>query len=203
MSRRLLTLGLNRNKPIAVQRRYSGCDRFCGRVCQNGTSYKGVMASANKWNRANAKRKQERAKSVAGIGSKDPERAVHESFREMEAIIEARVRRRTAELRAAYERLDNVINGAKLTSIISCDLQGIITIFNAGAERMLGYSASEVVGKQRPGIFHLESEVEERARSLSETLGRPVNGIEIFLGLSRDGNTRRENGPMSVRMDDI
>src|SRR5690349_24085303 len=105
----------------------------------------------------------------------------------MEAQIEARVGRRTAELRAAYQRLDNVINGAKLTSIISCDLQGIITIFNSGAERMLGYSASEVVGKQRPGIFHLKSEVEDRARSLSETLGRPVKGIEIFLGRSRDG----------------
>ena len=156
-------------------------------MCQNGTSFKAAWVVASESNRIDVKRNPERAKSVGGIGSKDRETAAHESFREMEAEIEVRVSRRTAELRAAYERLDNVINGAKLTSIISCDLQGIITIFNSGAERMLGYLASEVVGKQRPGIFHLKSEVEEQARILSETLGRPVNGIEIFLGLSRDG----------------
>lgn len=75
----------------------------------------------------------------------------------MEAEIEERVGRRTAELRAAYNRLDNILNAAKLTSIISCDLRGIITVFNSGAERMLGYRASDVVGKETPWIFHLRS----------------------------------------------
>ena len=122
------------------------------------------------------KRNQERAKSVAGIGSKDRETAVHEGFRDMEAEIEARVGRRTAELRAAYNRLENVINAARLTSIISVDLQGIITVFNSGAERMLGYSASEMVGKETPAVFHLASEVEERARALERTLRAARHG---------------------------
>ncbi|HEY6905123.1 MAG TPA: PAS domain S-box protein, partial [Candidatus Acidoferrales bacterium] len=121
------------------------------------------------------------------MSSKDRETAVHESFGEMEAEIEERVARRTADLRAAYNRLESVINAAKLTSIISVDLEGIITVFNSGAERMLGYSASEMVGKETPAVFHLASEVEERARSLSEHLGRPVTGIDVFVGLAREG----------------
>ncbi|HXU19157.1 MAG TPA: response regulator [Verrucomicrobiae bacterium] len=116
-----------------------------------------------------------------------PESVVGAGFREMEAEIELRVGRRTSQLRAAYNRLESVINAAKLTSIISIDLQGIITVFNSGAERMLGYSASEMVGKQSPVIFHLPSEIEERARSLSEQFGRPVKGVEIFVGLAREG----------------
>ncbi len=121
------------------------------------------------------------------MNANHPERVVEAGFREMEAEIELRVGRRTAELRAAYNRLESVINAAKLTSIISIDLQGIITVFNSGAERMLGYSASEMVGKQTPVIFHLPSEIEERAQCLSEHLGRPVKGVDIFVGLAREG----------------
>ncbi len=124
---------------------------------------------------------------MAGIGSNDHETAVHATLREMEAEIEARVERRTVGLRAAYERLDNIINAAKLTSIVAVDLQGIITVFNSGAERMLGYSASEMVGKETPVIFHLASELQERAQSLSEHFGRPVEGVDIFVGLARKG----------------
>ncbi len=124
---------------------------------------------------------------MAGIGSNEHETAVHVTSREMEAEIEARVGRRTAGLRAAYNRLESVINAAKLTSIISVDLQGIITVFNSGAERMLGYSASEMVGKETPVVFHLASELEDRARILSEHFGRPVEGVDIFVGLAGEG----------------
>ncbi len=124
---------------------------------------------------------------MAGIGSNDHETAVHAASREMEAEIEARVGRDTAGLRAAYNRLESVINAAKLTSIICVDLQGIITVFNSGAERMLGYSASEMVGKKTPVVFHLASEIEERARGLSEHFGRPVAGVDVFVGLAREG----------------
>lgn len=124
---------------------------------------------------------------MAGVGSNDHETAVHSTLREMEAEIEARVARRTAGLRAAYNRLESVLNAAKLTSIISIDLQGIITVFNSGAERMLGYSASEMVGKETPAVFHLASEMEERARALSEQFGRPISGLDVFVGRAREG----------------
>jgi PAS domain S-box-containing protein len=156
-------------------------------VCQNGTNFDAALLCPGECLDPNASAKDERANSVAGIGSEDRETAVHATFGEMEAEIEARVARRTAELRAAYSRLESVINAAKLTSVISVDLQGVITVFNSGAERMLGYSASEMVGKETPGVFHLASEVEERAHALSEHFGRPIEGVEVFVGLAREG----------------
>ena len=124
----------------------------------------------------------------------------------MEAEIEARVGRRTAGLRAAYNRLESVINAAKLTSIISGEyLQGIITVFNSGAERMLGYLASEMVGKETPVVFHLASELEDRARILSEHFGRPVEGVDIFVGLAGEGEVlrQRQSGRTCGRTADV
>jgi PAS domain S-box-containing protein len=88
---------------------------------------------------------------------------------------------RTRELSASEARLQAVLSAATETAIISCNLEGVITVFNSGAERMLGYTAQEILGKQRPSIFHLQSEIDQRAREMSEELGRPVNGPEVFL----------------------
>lgn len=53
-------------------------------------------------------------------------------------------------------------------SIIATDASGIIQLFNTGAERMLGYTADEVVDKIRPSDLHDQTEVSERAKALSE-----------------------------------
>jgi PAS domain S-box-containing protein len=65
-------------------------------------------------------------------------------------------------------------------SIISTDVEGRITSFNVGAERMLGYSRSEMIGKQ-PQIFHEQEEVIKYAKELSTHLGRDIQpGFEVF-----------------------
>ena len=83
--------------------------------------------------------------------------------------ITARVQGET-ELKEAHQQLRRttalqqaILNGAPY-SIIATQPDGTITVFNAGAERMLGYRAEEVVGKVTPEIFHDENEVMERAR---------------------------------------
>ncbi len=66
--------------------------------------------------------------------------------------------------------------------LIATDTGGIITKFNKAAERFLGYSAEEVVGISTPAVFHLGSEVVERAEILSVQLNRPVKpGFEVFV----------------------
>ena len=40
------------------------------------------------------------------------------------------------------------------TSVITCDLQGTVTKFTNGAQRLFGYAPEEVVGKQSVGLFH-------------------------------------------------
>jgi PAS domain S-box-containing protein len=94
--------------------------------------------------------------------------------------LRSRVAERTQELATSQGRLQAVLDAATETAIISCDREGLITVFNSGAERMLGYTAEEVVGKQTPVIFHLESEIIQRGRELTEELGRPVQGLAVF-----------------------
>ena len=89
-----------------------------------------------------------------------------EVLRESKAPLGARVDLRTAELSEINARLTAVLNAATLNSIIATDRQGLITIFNPGAEQMLGYTASEVVGKHTPAIFYLKSELEARRHRL-------------------------------------
>ncbi|MET0519402.1 MAG: PAS domain-containing sensor histidine kinase, partial [Burkholderiaceae bacterium] len=72
----------------------------------------------------------------------------------------------------------------------SSDL-GRITLFNRGAERMLGYGEPEMLGKE-PTRLHLQTELDQRAAELSEQLGRPIVGHEIFTALpQRDGSETR------------
>jgi len=59
-----------------------------------------------------------------------------------------------------------ILNSANF-SIIATDEKGIIQLFNVGAERMLGYSAAEVVNKINPSDMHDPQEVMARAKSLS------------------------------------
>jgi PAS domain S-box-containing protein len=73
-------------------------------------------------------------------------------------------------------------------AIVSTDLEGMITSFNPAAEKLLGWSATELVGQATPARFHLPAEIAARARSLSEKLGRPVAaGFEIFVIEARAG----------------
>src|SRR3954468_11370269 len=59
-------------------------------------------------------------------------------------------------------------------SIIATDEKGIIQLFNVGAERMLGYSAAEVVDRISPSDIHDPEEVTARAQALSAELGTPI-----------------------------
>lgn len=89
--------------------------------------------------------------------------------------------------------LTNVLAAASEFSIIATDPDGVITIFNAGAERMLGYSAVEMVGRQSPAIIHLPEQVLARSAELTAELGYPVNGFRVFVeALERTSSDARE-----------
>lgn len=67
-------------------------------------------------------------------------------------------------------------------SIISTRPDGVILTFNSAAERMLGYTSAEMLGKQTPAIIHDPEEVAARAQELSRELGRRVEpGFEAFV----------------------
>ena len=73
-----------------------------------------------------------------------------------------------------------VLDSALQVAIISSNNQGLITLFNKGAERMLGYKAKEVIGKHTPEIFHEPLELQRRCGHLRDVNGKPIEGIQLF-----------------------
>jgi PAS domain S-box-containing protein len=82
------------------------------------------------------------------------------------------VQRQAALLKAgALQRA--IFNSANFSSIAT-DAKGVIQIFNVGAERMLGYTAADVVNKITPADISDPQEVIVRAEALSVELGTPI-----------------------------
>ena len=67
-------------------------------------------------------------------------------------------------------------------SSIATDAKGVIQIFNVGAERMLGYTAAEVMNKITPADISDPQELIARAKALSAELATPINpGFEALV----------------------
>src|SRR5688572_26498349 len=74
-----------------------------------------------------------------------------------------------------------IFNSANFSSIAT-DARGVIQIFNVGAERMLGYTAAEVMNKITPADISDPQEVIARATALSLELGTPITpGFEALV----------------------
>ena len=66
-----------------------------------------------------------------------------------------------------------IFNSANFSSIAT-DAKGVIQIFNVGAERMLGYTAAEVMNKITPADISDSQELIARAEALSAELGTTI-----------------------------
>jgi len=74
-----------------------------------------------------------------------------------------------------------IFNSANFSSIAT-DAKGVIQIFNVGAERMLGYSASDMINKVTPADISDPNEVVERAKALTAELGTTITpGFEALV----------------------
>jgi PAS domain S-box-containing protein len=74
-----------------------------------------------------------------------------------------------------------IFNSANFSSIAT-DSGGVIQIFNVGAERMLGYTAADVVNKITPADISDPQELIRRAKALSVELATPITpGFEALV----------------------
>ncbi|GAB3792130.1 hypothetical protein GCM10028819_01790 [Spirosoma humi] len=84
-------------------------------------------------------------------------------------------------------------------AIMSTDTEGIIQTVNPAAAKLVGYRADELIGKHNPVMFYDPDDLENKAKKLTEQLGRPIsptfdlfkllvdNQPDNFTVISRDG----------------
>lgn len=118
------------------------------------------------------------SKTVRDISA---QKAAEARILELNASLEEQVSARTQELHEVNVLLNTVLQSASEVSIIATDLEGVIRVFNRGAERLLGYDAKEVVGVQTPALFHLPEEVRTRSEELSQEYAQPIEGFRVFV----------------------
>lgn len=125
-----------------------------------------------------------------------------DALRQANERLEARVQQRTAELTRANESLCREMAErkhveearARLAAIVECsedaiiskDLQGRITSWNAAAEQLFGYSADEVLGQPIDRIIPPECQAEQTAIVQGLFQSQPINHIES-VRLAADG----------------
>ncbi|MDD5176379.1 MAG: CHASE domain-containing protein [Sterolibacterium sp.] len=95
------------------------------------------------------------------------------------------IRANQEELRQSEMRIHAIVDGADHL-IISTNTEGVIQLFNHAAERDLGYSAEEVIGKFTPAQFHDPEEVSRRAQELSAAGMHVEPGFEVFVARARN-----------------
>src|SRR5690606_1433572 len=119
-----------------------------------------------------------------------PRRFEHETAAGRQPLMDTRIsdngkprydRRYSETILKAGALQSAIFNSANFSSIAT-DADGVIQIFNVGAERMLGYTAAEVVNRITPADISDRRELVERARTLSLELGTPINpGFEALV----------------------
>jgi len=98
------------------------------------------------------------------------------------AMEDVTARKRAEEALVEAGALQNAIFNSANFSSIATDEKGVIQIFNVGAERMLGYTAAEVMNKITPADISDPQEVITRAKALSTELGTTITpGFEALV----------------------
>ena len=104
-----------------------------------------------------------------------------------------------AELRQTMALLHAVLDSATQSAIVAVKPDGTVSVFNSGAQKMLGYRSDEVVERVKSLIFHDPDELRRRAQALSAQLGRKVHaGMVIveptMLGEAQEWSYCRKDG---------
>ncbi len=91
-------------------------------------------------------------------------------------------------LEPARLQLDAVLRAATGNMIVACDPDGIITDFNQGAERLLGYRADDVVGTQFALLFeHANTSTEFGDIDVQDRTCRAKDGRRVTVSVSMSG----------------
>ena len=85
------------------------------------------------------------------------------------------------------QRLQAVVDASDEVAVIATDVDGVINLFNTGAQKLLGYSAEDVIGKANPGVFHDPDEMMDYLRPQADADGRMPTVFEALTAQAAQG----------------
>ncbi|MGY4494273.1 PAS domain S-box-containing protein [Pseudomonas sp. TE3610] len=113
------------------------------------------------------------------------QKASNARAQQLAQTLESEVNQRTQALQDLDLLLKNILDAATGVSIIATDPDRIIRVFNRGAERMLGYTADEVIGRFTPELMHDADELRVQNQLMAARFGEPFHGIDGYVAQTR------------------
>ncbi|MFN9176238.1 MAG: PAS domain S-box protein, partial [Synechocystis sp.] len=105
----------------------------------------------------------------------------NEQLQQLNQSLEAKIVEQT-HLLAETAQFQQAIFDSTDYYIVTTDVDGVIMSVNAGAERLYGYAAAELIGKATPLIFNDPEDLPRQAEILTQVVGDNVlPGMNLFL----------------------
>jgi len=85
------------------------------------------------------------------------------------------------------QRLQAVVDASDEVAVIATDIDGVVNLFNTGAQKLLGYTPAEVIGRVNPGLFHDPDEMMDYLRPQADADGRVPTVFEALTAHAAQG----------------
>ncbi|MBN1969338.1 MAG: PAS domain S-box protein [Candidatus Delongbacteria bacterium] len=125
---------------------------------------------------------EELREKIIGFGDFNPKKSYYPELQEKIQSLENEISSKIAlqeDLKNKNTYLASILDSTYDFAIIATDMKGVITLFNKGAEIMLGYKAEEVIDRETPLLFHTEDEIELKKIELKK-LNIPLDDDLIY-----------------------
>ncbi len=89
--------------------------------------------------------------------------------------------KRANQLVELEKKFQETLIDSMQSALIATDKDGLIMRFNKSAEKLLGYSAEELIGKKNAALFHDKEQTLQRAEAFSKELALDIKpGFQVF-----------------------
>jgi diguanylate cyclase (GGDEF)-like protein/PAS domain S-box-containing protein len=85
------------------------------------------------------------------------------------------------------QRLQAVVDASDEVAVIATDVDGVVNLFNTGAQKLLGYRPEEVIGRVNPGLFHDVAEMQAYLQPEADADGRVPTIFEALTARAAQG----------------
>ena len=109
------------------------------------------------------------------------QKAAEAAIVELNIRLESQILERTEALAELNTLFVNVLRASSEVAIIATDLNGLVTVFNSGAERLLAYQPGDVVGRLSPLAFHRQTEIDRHSAAIWHHFNERVSDFNALV----------------------